>query len=676
LAAKFDLTLNAQEQTEQLYLDLGSNAELFDESTVSRMLRHFQNLLESIIAEPEQRTSDLRLLTAGEEKQLLEDWNQTQAEFPQRVTIHDLFYQQVKRTPSAVAVSDARRQLTYAELNGWANHVARRLRGLGVGPDVLVGIMMERSVQMVVALLGVLKSGGAYVPLDVNYPQERLRFMIDDADLRVVIAQAELEVLVPEVEVITVEDLTTDTELESGASAENLAYIIYTSGSTGLPKGVMIPHSSLCNHMLWMQSAFPLEKTDRVLQKTATSFDASVWEFYAPLLTGAQLVMAEPEAHMDGRFLTEQIRKYGITTIQMVPSLLKLCLDEPDFRKCDSLTRVFCGGEALTVDLVRRFKESGPKAELYNLYGPTETTIDATYSRCEIDDVSIGRPVSNTQTYLLDESMQPVPVGIPAELYIGGLNLGRGYLRRPDITASNFVPNPFSAQPGARLYKSGDLARYRSDGQLQYLGRIDSQVKLRGFRIELEEIASVLRQHPEISDALVLAERSSTGDQRLVSYVVSESMPTHRQLRSYLQERLPEYMIPSRMVLVHEIPLLPNGKVDRRALERAGAVEWERDDERQHVGPRNPAEEKLVLIWEKVLGVTSVGVDDNFFEMGGHSLLATQLISRIRDEFMIDLPLRSVFASPTPAEMARVIEAAIIEQLEGISEAEIEALAS
>jgi len=680
LAAKFDLTLNAQEQGEQLYLSLGYNAELFDETTVSRMLHHFQNSLESIIAEPEQRISELRLLTAGEEEQLLEDWNQTQAEFPQHVTIHDLFYQQVKRTPDAVAVSDEQQQLTYAELNAWANSVARRLRRYGVGPDVLVGIMMERSVEMVVGLLGVLKSGGAYVPLDVNYPQERLRFMVENAGLKVVIAESELELLAPGIEVISViAAMESERALESGASADNLAYIIYTSGSTGLPKGVMISHSSLCNHMLWMRSAFPLEKTDRVLQKTPMSFDASVWEFYAPLLTGAHLVMAEPEAHMDGRFLTEQIRKYGITTIQMVPSLLKLCLDEPDFRKCDSLTRVFCGGEALTADLVRRFNESGLKAELYNLYGPSETTIDATYSRCDIDpdEVSIGRPVSNTQTYLLDESMRPVPVGIPAELYIGGLNLGRGYLHRPDITASNFVPNPFSAQPGARLYKTGDLARYRPDGQIQYLGRIDSQVKLRGFRIELEEIASVLRQHPQISDALVFAERSSTGDQRLVSYVVGESAPTERKLRSYLQERLPEYMIPSRMVLVTEIPLLPNGKVDRRALERAGTVEWERDRaQRQHVGPRNPAEEKLVLIWEQVLGVTSVGVEDNFFEMGGHSLLATQLISRIRDEFQIDLPLRSVFASPTPAEMARVIEAAIIEELEGITEEEIEALAS
>src|ERR1043166_4621330 len=679
LASKFDLTLNAQEQSEQLHQDLGYNAELFDESTVSRMLRHFENLLESLTAEPEQRLSELCLLTAGEEKQLLEDWNQTQTEFPQHVTIHDLFFQQVKRTPSAVAVSDARQQLTYAELNGWANNVARRRAGLGVGPDVLAGIMMERSVEMVVALLGVLKSGGAYVPLDVNYPQERLRFMIENAAVNVVIAESEIEGLAPGIELISVSAaMATERALESGASAENLAYVIYTSGSTGLPKGVMIPHSALCNHMLWMQSAFPLAKTDRVLQKTPMSFDASVWEFYAPLLTGAQLVMAEPEAHMDGRFLVEQIRKYEITTIQMVPSLLRLCLDEPDFRKCDSLTRVFCGGEALTADLVKRFNESGLKAELYNLYGPTETTIDATYSHCDIDDhVSIGRPVSNTQAYLLDESMGPVAVGIPAELYIGGLNLGRGYLHRPDITASNFVPNPFSAQPGARLYKTGDLARYRSDGQLQYLGRSDSQVKLRGFRIELDEIASVLRQHPQISDALVLAERSSTGDQRLVSYVVGDSAPAQRQLRSYLQERLPEYMIPSRMVLVQEIPLLPNGKVDRRALERAGAIESGHDqEERQHVGPRNPAEEKLVLIWEKVLGVTSVGVEDNFFERGGHSLLATQLISRIRDEFQIDLPLRSVFASPTPAEMALVIEAAIIDELEGITEEDIEALAS
>jgi amino acid adenylation domain-containing protein len=638
-------------------------------------------LLESLVSQPAQRLSELRLLTNGEEKQLLQDWNQTQAELPQRLTIDYLFHQQVKRTPFAIAVSDERHQLTYAELNGWANEVAGRLHELGVGPDALVGIMMERSVEMVVALLGVLKSGGAYVPLDVNYPPERLRLMVEDSGLNVVISQAasEVKLLAPHLEVISLDpdDLTTAVEAEfdqgSAASAENLAYIIYTSGSTGLPKGVMISHSSLCNHMIWMQKAFPLQQADRVLQKTPMSFDASVWEFYAPLLNGAHLVMAEPEAHMDGRFLIEQIRKNGITTIQMVPSLLKLCLDEPDFRKCHSLTRVFCGGEALTADLVRRFKESGLKAELYNLYGPSETTIDATYSRCEIDtDVSIGRPISNTEVYLLDESMQPVPIGVPAELHIGGLNLARGYLRRPDITASKFIPHPFSAMRGARLYKTGDLARYRPDGQLQYLGRLDSQVKLRGFRIELEEIATVLRQHSQISDALVLAERSSTGDQRLVSYVTGESAPTQRQLRSYLQGRLPEYMIPSRMVLVKEIPLLPNGKVDRRALETAHGEEWQ--EERRHIEPRNPAEEKLVSIWENVLGVNTVGVEDNFFEFGGHSLLATQLISRIRDEFKIDLPLRSVFSSPTPAEMARVIEAAIIEELEAITEAEIHAL--
>ena len=687
LAAKFDLTLNAQEQNEQLFLGLSYNTELFEEGSIRRLLGHLQNILESFIADPEQRLSELSLLTAGEEKQVLHDWNQTQAQLPQRLTIDYLFYQQVKRTPSAVAVSDERQQLTYAELNARANSLAGRLRRLGVGPEVLVGIMMERSVEMVVALLAVLKSGGAYVPLDVRYPQERLRFMMEDAALKVVIVQAapEVEVLATGIEVISVnsEDWTTATEAEpyheSGVVAENPAYIIYTSGSTGLPKGVMIPHSAICNHMLWMLNAFPLEQADRVLQKTPISFDASVWEFYAPLLSGAQLVMADPEPHMDGRFLIEQIRKNRITTIQLVPSLLKLCLDEPDFRKCHSLTRVFCGGEALTADLVSRFKESGLSAELYNLYGPSETTIDATYSHCEIDphlDVSIGRPISNTDIYLLDKSMRPVPIGVPGEIYIGGLNLARGYLRRPELTALNFVPHPFSAEPGARLYKTGDLARYRPDGQLQYLGRVDSQVKLRGFRIELEEIASLVRQHGQISDAVVLLRRSSTGDERLVSYVVGESAPTQRQLRSYLQKRLPEYMIPARMVLVNEIPLLPNGKVDRRALEMADAEEWGRDQEERHyVGPRNPAEEKLVSIWEKVLGVHTVGVEDNFFEMGGHSLLATQLISRIRDEFKIDIPLRSVFGSPTPAEMARVIEAAIIEELEGITEEEIHALA-
>src|SRR6185369_8129379 len=421
------------------------------------MLVHFQNLLESFVSQPEQRLSELRLLTTSEEKQLLEDWNQTQSELPERLTIDYLFFEQVRRTPAAVAVSDERHQLTYAQLNGWANNVAARLRALGVGPDVLVGIMMERSVEMVVALLGVLKAGGAYVPLDVNYPRERLRFMIEDSGLKVVIAQAaaEVELLAPDLNVISIEaeDRTTAIDfVESGASAANLAYIIYTSGSTGLPKGVMISHGSLCNHMLWMQQAFPLQQADRVLQKTSMSFDASVWEFYAPLLTGAQLVMAEPEAHVDGRFLVEQIRKNRINTIQMVPSLLKLCLDQPDFSKCHSLTRVFCGGEALTADLVKRFRKSGIKAELYNLYGPSETTIDATYSHCEIDlDVSIGTPIANTEVYLLDESMQPVPIGVPAELYIGGLNLARGYLRRPDITASRFIPHPFSTQPGARL---------------------------------------------------------------------------------------------------------------------------------------------------------------------------------------------------------------------------------
>ncbi|MGH9899603.1 MAG: non-ribosomal peptide synthetase, partial [Pyrinomonadaceae bacterium] len=506
--AKFDLGLWLQETRDGFIGNIQYDTDLFDQTSIHQMLQHFTLLLEAIVNNPEERVSHLRYLNAEEQEQVLRQWNQTATEYPQQC-IHELFEEQAEQTPEAIAVVYQGEQVTYRELNERANQLGHYLRGRGVGPEVIVGVMMERSVEMVVALLGILKAGGAYLPLDPQYPLARLSLMIEETAPPVILTQAHLE---DELPATAAQVLALDREWERVAGEsresvghememENLAYVVYTSGSTGSPKGVMISQRAICNHMRWMQQVFPLTAEDRVLQKTPFSFDASVWEFYAPLLTGARLIMARPGGHLDAAYLVRLINEQSVTILQLVPSLLRVLLDDKGFETCRSLRRVFYGGEALAVELQERFFAC-MSAELHNLYGPTEATIDATFWSCRRDSQSrtipIGRPIANTQTYVLDERLSPVPIGVPGELYIGGDGLARGYLKRTELTAERFVPHPYSREGGERLYRTGDVVRYLEDGNLEFIGRVDGQVKIRGYRVEVGEVEEVLRGHSAI----------------------------------------------------------------------------------------------------------------------------------------------------------------------------------
>ncbi|WP_375511200.1 amino acid adenylation domain-containing protein [uncultured Nostoc sp.] len=665
--AKFDLTVELDERPEGIIGRFEYNTDLFDDVTINRMIGHFQTLLESIASNPNQHLEEIPLLTETEQHQLLEEWNNTHTDYPQNKCIHQLFEEQVERTPDAVAVVFEDQQLTYQELNIRANQLAHHLQTMGVRPEVLVGICVDSSLEMVVGLLAILKAGGAYLPLDPRLPQERLAYMLSDSQVKVLLTQKQI---IGELPQTTTNVVVLDRDWEaicqysqfnpvSGVKPFNLAYVIYTSGSTGQPKGVAIPHSAICNHMLWMQANFPLTETDKVLQKTPFSFDASVWEFFAPLLAGAQLVMARPRGHQDSAYLTQVIREQQITTLQLVPSLLQMLLEQEEFKTCKSLKRVFCGGEALSVVLQERFFDQ-LNADWHNLYGPTEACIDATFWTCKrgINQqvVPIGRPIANTQIYILDNQLQPVPVGVKGELYIGGAGLARCYLNRPDLTAEKFISNPFSQFEGARLYKTGDLARSLPDGNIEYLGRIDHQVKIRGFRIEIGEIEAVLSQHLQVRETIVIAREDRPGDKRLVAYIVPNKKKklSIGDLRAYLLGKLPDYMIPQAIVILETLPLTPNGKVDRRMLPMPDSSKPELEE--KFVAPRTLIEEVMANIWAEVLGLEKVGVNDNFFNLGGHSLKATQVISRVQKAFQVNLPMRKLFEEPTIAQLSQSIE--------------------
>ncbi|MBD2518350.1 amino acid adenylation domain-containing protein, partial [Nostoc sp. FACHB-973] len=660
--AAFDLTLTILEVPGSLKGTWNYNTDLFDGSTIERMTGHFVTILEAIVANPSERISQLPLLTEVEQHQLLVEWNDTHVDYPQDLCIHQLFESQCLITPDAVAVVFENQQLTYHQLNSRANQLAHYLRSLGVGADVLVGICVERSLEMVVGLLGILKAGGAYVPLDPEYPNERLTFMLEDAQVSVLLTQHRLVESLPQHQARVVH-LDSDWLLigeysQENAIAEvqasNLAYVIYTSGSTGQPKGVTLSHSNLCNHMLWMQATFPLTEKDKVLQKTPFGFDASVWEFYAPLLAGGQLLMAQPGGHNDSAYLLRLIAQQQVTTVQLVPSLLQMLLEQGGIETCHSLKQVFCGGEALPVTLKEDLL-SKLNVNLHNLYGPTEACIDATFWNCKQQMygqfVPIGRPIDNTQVYILDQYLQPVPVGVAGELHIGGAGLARGYLNRSELTQEKFIPNPFDNSK-SKLYKTGDLARYLPDGNIEYLGRIDNQVKIRGFRIELGEIEAALSQHPDVQASCVIARVDIPGNKRLVGYIVPNAQITPKvsELRSFLKEKLPDYMVPSFIVILESLPLTPNGKIDRRALP---APELRTVRETSYLAPRNPIEEKLVEIWAQVLRVESIGIHDNFFELGGDSILSIQIITRAKLAG-IELTVKQLFANQTIAQLATV----------------------
>nr|QEO74214.1 condensation domain-containing protein [uncultured bacterium] len=668
--SKFDLTFEFTETSEGLAGSIEYSTALYKPATIARMVEHFVGLCRAIAATPAAPVRSLDYLGEAEKHQLLVAFNDTRADYAKDKCLGELFAEQVALSPDRTAVVFGEQALTYQELYDKSRDVALYLQSQGVGPDSIVGLCMERSLEMVVGMMGTVLAGGAYMPLDPAYPDDRLTYMLEDSRAAVVLTQQAWSERIGSLAGRDANVIALDTdwaeigkaqgELRRDVQPDHLCYVIYTSGSTGRPKGVVIPHRAICNHMFWMQSAFPIGPSDAVLQKTPFSFDASVWEFYAPLLTGGRLVVARPDGHRDAGYMAETIRNENITVLQCVPSQLRMLLDEPSFGLCTSLRRVFCGGEELTTDVTARFRAL-LDAQLVNLYGPTEAAIDATAFDCSQSNhpfVPIGRPIDNTRIYILDEHNQPQPVGVPGELHIAGDGLARGYLNRPELTQEKFVANPFT--PGTRMYKTGDLARWIDDGTLQYLGRIDTQVKIRGFRIELGEIETRLGQHPAIQDGAVIA-RGKEADKQLIAFYRAKDTTAdhivqlpHDEVRAYLLETLPEYMVPAGFVSLAAIPLNSSGKVDRRALERIDVI---LAAGREYVAPRNATEQRLVAIWAEVLNRApeSIGVHDDFFELGGHSLLAVQLMAKTNRHFQQVLPLAVLFTASDIAAFAKLI---------------------
>ncbi|HEX7733723.1 MAG TPA: amino acid adenylation domain-containing protein, partial [Ktedonobacteraceae bacterium] len=659
--ARFELTLIMQETEHGLRGMLEYNTDLFETGTIMRMAEHYQRLLEAIVSNPRQSVSHLPMLTEQEEQLLLSTWNATEVDFPREHCWHQLFEAQVERTPEAIALSLQDEQLSYQELNTRANRLARRLQSSGVEPDMRVGVGVERGLDMVIGLLAVLKAGGVYVPLDPTFPAERLSFLLADSRVALLLTQPHLLERWPR-EHIKVLFLPGDepnlaAESESNplrtVTPRHLAYMIYTSGSTGLPKGVMIAHQGLSNLAEAQIQAFHVQPGDRILQFASLNFDASIWEMVMALRVGATLCLTTPESQLPGPDLVRHLQEQAITVMTLSPSALSIM----PVAAFPALHTLIAAGETCSAELVATWAAG---RRFFNAYGPTETTVCATIYECQDNGrrPAIGRPTANTQVYVLDHHLQPVPAGIAGELYIGGQGVARGYLQRPELTAERFIPNPFGLEKGSRLYKTGDWARYLSDGTLEFLGRQDQQVKLRGYRIELEELESVLVKHPGVQEAAVMVREDVPGDQRLVAYVVASERqrPTLSELRTYLQARLPDYMLPAAFLLLDALPLTHNGKLDRRALPAYDDSASAREE--AYVAPRSPGEEMLAAIWADVLRLERVGTHDHFFELGGHSLLATQVIARIREAWRVELPLRALFEAPTVAALAGRLEMA------------------
>jgi amino acid adenylation domain-containing protein len=659
-AAKYDLELSLREKGGRIVGAVTYRSSLYERETVERHVSYLLRVLEEMAREgaDAEVVDRLPMLSAAERRQVVEEWNATGADYPGDRCVHELFEGQAERTPGAVALVFEGEEVTYTDLNGRANRLAHHLRGMGVGPEVRVALCLERGSDMVVGLLGVLKAGGAYVPLDPSYPAERLAYMLQDSGAAVLLTQERLRGLLPEHAgpVVCLDGdaaalLAWSTEApEVEVSPEHLAYVIYTSGSTGRPKGAMNAHRGVVNRLWWMQQQYGLTAGDVVLQKTPFSFDVSVWEFFWPLLAGARLVLARPEGHREPLYLSELIERAGVTTLHFVPSMLQAFLEAGELGRCGSVGRVLCSGEALPPALASRCLEALPSAELHNLYGPTECAVDVSAWQCArgAERVPIGRPVANTQLYVLDAHLQPVPAGVAGELYIGGIQVGRGYQGRAALTAERFVADPCGAEPGARLYRTGDLARWLSDGTLEFLGRADQQVKIRGFRIELGEIEARLAEHAAVRDAVVLAREDAPGEKRLVAYLVSEGEIGAEALRTHLLERLPDYMVPAAYVQLERLPLTPNGKVDHKALPAPEGDAYARSG---YEAPLGLVEETLAGIWAELLGVERVGRWDDFFQLGGHSLMAVTLIERMR-RMELHVDVRALFTRPVLADLS------------------------
>ncbi|HET7231076.1 MAG TPA: amino acid adenylation domain-containing protein, partial [Longimicrobium sp.] len=651
-SAKFDLSLALAATARGLLGALNYNTDLFERSTVERMLGHLERVLEQVAADADVRLSRLDLLGEAERTLVLEEWNRTETEYPTGRCIHELVEAQAARTPGAVAVVAEEAELTYGELNERANRLARHLVRLGVGSEARVGVCLERGIEMVVSLLAVLKAGGAYVPLDPAYPAERLAFTLFDSGVAVLLTQESLRPALPVpdgVTVVSVDGAAAEIAAESagsparGSAPRSLAYLIYTSGSTGVPKGVAIEHESAVTLLSWAAAVFTAEELSGVLAATSISFDLSVFEIFLPLSLGGRVIVVENALALPRSAAADQVR-----LVNTVPSAIAALLQSGGIPA--GVRTVNLAGEPLRAELVDALYARGID-RVYDLYGPSEDTTYSTWTlRRAGGPTTIGRPISNTRAYVLGAAMLPLPAGVPGELYLGGRGLARGYLGRPGLTAERFVPDPFSGERGARLYRTGDRARWRADGTIEYLGRLDAQVKVRGFRIELGEVEAAVRRHDRVRECVVVAREDQPGEKQLVAYVVG-GVETDA-LRAHLRQSLPEYMVPGAFVFLDALPLTPNGKLDRKALpapELASAGH-------PYVAPRTPVEEVLAGIWAEVLRLERVGVEESFFELGGHSLLATRVISRVRDVFAIELPLRALFEGPTVAELAVRVE--------------------
>jgi amino acid adenylation domain-containing protein len=669
---KFDLTLSITERPDGLHAVLAYNTDLFDDDTIARMIGHYQTLLEGAAADPDLPLRRLPLLTEAERRQLLFDWNATTAPRPRGKCVHHLFEEQASRTPDARAVAYGGQTLTYRELNARANRLARHLARRGVGRGALVGVCLERSPDALVAILGVLKAGGAYVALDPTYPQDRLGFMTADSQATVVLTHRALRdrLATTTAELIFLDDWPTIAneapgDFAGGAATDGPAYVVYTSGSTGKPKGVVVSHAGLLNSYLGWEEAYDLRHPGAChLQMAGMSFDVFSGDWVRALCSGGKLVICPMDVFLNPEQLYELMARERVTCAEFVPAVLRGLMDylAKSGRRLDFMRLLIAGSDTWYVREYREFKRlCGLGTRVINSYGVAEATIDSTFfegsvaARPDEGVVPIGRPFANAEVYVLDPALQPVPVGVPGELYLGGVGLALGYLNRPELTAQKFIPHPFRAEPGARLYKTGDLARYRADGNLEFLGRGDHQLKIRGLRIEAGEIEAALAQHPEVREALVVAREDTPGDRRLVAYVVPANgqAVSAADLRGFLQGKLPEYMVPSFFVPLEAVPLSPNGKVDRRALppppreDRAGADGL--------LTPRDVVEAQLALIWQEVLGVQNVGVRDNFFAAGGHSMLAARFIFRIGQVFGQTLPLVALFQAPTIEGLAGLL---------------------
>jgi amino acid adenylation domain-containing protein len=659
---RYRLKLDCVGLPDDFQLELRYDRQAVNEADAARLAERFLLLVESVLNDAETRVAELSILPEAEERRLVYELNETATAYPNDLCIHQLFEAQAKRTPDRVAISSPDERLTYRELNERASLLAHSLRARGVGPEVVVGILMRRTPAMVVSVLAILKAGGAYLPLDPEYPQQRLSYMAADAGVKLILSQRGLAESVM-VEAAAVEVLCVDDELDlrgddtvpelEPIGGEQLAYVIYTSGSTGRPKGVMIEHRGARNLAEAQIRAFQIQADSRVLQFASPSFDASVSEIFTTLFSGATLVMGAPTSLLSGQTLQQLLKEEAVTTVTLPPSVLATL----STTELPALRTMVVGGEACPTELAARWAGAGHR--FLNAYGPTEMTVCATIAECAADGSKppIGRAIANTQVYVLDAHLRPVPEGVAGDLYTSGAGIARGYLGQPEMTALKFIPNPFSLEAGARLYRTGDLARFLPDGSLDYLGRVDEQVKLRGFRIEPGEIETVLMQTSGAREAVVVAREDARGDKRLVAYLVIEAgrqKPSTGELRSQLRARLPEYMLPSTFVILDRMPLTPNGKIDRKALPEPDQLRPELES--VYVAPATESESLIARIWQDVLQLERVGVHDNFFDLGGHSLLMLDVRSRLSDTFQKEIQINEMFEYPTIRALAEFLD--------------------